>query len=72
MIKRIALLLIIFVLSLSASALAAEPGSGVIEGSVVNRTEGGSSVADQDITLKVYLNEKKHNLSHPLNLYRVA
>ena len=53
MIKRIALLVIIFVLSLSASALAAEPGSGAIEGSVVNRTEGGSSVADQDITLKI-------------------
>jgi LPXTG-motif cell wall-anchored protein len=57
LIKRIALLVIIFVLSLSASALAAEPGSGVIEGSVVNRTEGGSSVASQDITLKTYLNE---------------
>ncbi len=57
MIRRVALLVIIFVLSLSSSALAAEPDSGVIEGSVVNRTEGGSSVADQDVTLKTYLND---------------
>ncbi len=58
MIRRIALLMI-FVLSLSASALAAEPGSGIINGRVVNGTEGGSSVADQDITLKTYLSNNE-------------
>jgi len=55
LIKRIALLVMIFILSLSASALAAEPGSGIIEGQVVNGTEGGRSVADQEVTLKTYL-----------------
>ena len=57
MIKHIALLAIIFVLSLPASALAAEPGSGIIEGRVVNGTAGGGSVANQDITLNTYLND---------------
>ncbi len=57
MIKRIALLIMITILSLSASALAAEPGSGMIEGQIVNGTEGGSSVADQEVTLKTYLND---------------
>lgn len=57
MIKRIALLMIIFILSLSTPALAAEPDSGMIEGQVVNGTEGGSSVADQEITLTTYLND---------------
>jgi len=55
-IKRIALLVMIFILGLSASALAAEPGSGMLEGRIVNGTADGSSVADQDITLKTYLN----------------
>ena len=45
MIKRIALLVMIFMLSLSAPALAAEAGSGIIEGQVVNGTAGGGSVA---------------------------
>ena len=57
MIKRIVLLMIIFVLSLSPPALAAEPGSGMIEGRVVNGTEGGSSVADLDVSLKTYLDD---------------
>ncbi len=56
MIKRIILLIIIFILSLSTPALAAKPGSGIIEGQIVNGTEGGSSVTDLDITLKTYLN----------------
>ncbi len=57
MIKRIVVLIMIAILSLSASALAAEPGRGIIEGQVINETEGGSSVADTDVTLKTYLNE---------------
>ncbi len=57
MIKRIVLLMIVFVLSLSAPALAAEPGTGMIEGWVVNGTEGGGSVADLDVILKTYLDD---------------
>ncbi len=54
MIKRIALVVVILSLSLAASASAAEPGS--VEGLLVNGTEGGSSVADLDVTLKIHLN----------------
>ncbi len=61
MIKRIALLMVIFILSLSTSALAAEPGDIIIEGQVVNGTEGGSSVANQEITLNAYLNDTELN-----------
>ncbi len=57
MIRRITLLLIVLVLSLSAPALADDSGSGIIEGQIVNGTAGGSSVADQDVTLKTYLND---------------
>ncbi len=55
MIKHIALLVVIFILGISAPALAAEPGSGIIEGQIINGTKGGGSVAGQDITLKIYL-----------------
>jgi len=55
-IKRVALLSMILLLSLSTPVLAAEPGSGVIEGQLVNGTQGGSSVADQTVTLTSYLN----------------
>ncbi|MFQ6122004.1 MAG: carboxypeptidase-like regulatory domain-containing protein [Dehalococcoidales bacterium] len=57
MIGRIALLAVVFILSLIAPTLAAEPDTGTIEGQVVNGTEGGSSVADQDVTLKTFLND---------------
>lgn len=53
LIKHIVLLVAIFILSLSPSALAAE--LGVIEGRLVNESAGGSSVADQDVMLKTYL-----------------
>lgn len=57
MIKRFALLIMIFILfSSPASVLAASPDGGVIEGLVVNGTEDGSSVADQEITLTISLN----------------
>ena len=59
MVKRIVLLTIIFILGLSAPSLAAEIGSGVITGQVVNGTVGGDSVADIDITLKTYLNDSE-------------
>ena len=59
MTKRIVLLAVIFTLSLSTSVLAAEPGSGMIEGQVVNRTTGGSSVANQDITLSIRRDGKR-------------
>ena len=51
LIKRIAILMILSLLSLSAPALAAEAGTGIIEGQLVNETEGGSSVADQEVTM---------------------
>jgi len=57
LIKRIALLVMVLILSLPASVLAAEPDSGIIEGQIVNGTAGGSSVADQNITLNIYLDE---------------
>ena len=57
MIKRVALLVMIFILNLSSPVLATEASSGMIEGQIVNGTTSGSSVADQDITLKTYLND---------------
>lgn len=54
MIKRLALLVIILLLTLPASVQAAEPGKGTIDGQLVNGTKDGSSVADQKITLKTY------------------
>ncbi|MEE8414006.1 MAG: carboxypeptidase-like regulatory domain-containing protein [Dehalococcoidales bacterium] len=56
MIKGIGLLAVIFALSLSATALAAENGAGTVEGQLVNGTANGSSVAAQDVTLKTYRN----------------
>ncbi len=59
MIKRIVLLLLpltVFILSLSSPILASEPGNGIIEGLIINMTAGGSNVADQEITLNIYLN----------------
>ncbi len=53
MIRRILLLLLALML-LSAPALAAE-GDGVIEGTLVNATSG-EKVANQELTLKTYLN----------------
>lgn len=55
MIKRIALLIIIFILSLPASTLAAEPNSGTIEGEVINRTAGESDVPNHAIILRTFL-----------------
>ena len=57
MIKRGALLLVMLLLSLPTAVLAAEAGSGVINGQLVNGTQGGASVADQTITLTTYLND---------------
>lgn len=55
MIKRIALLVIIFILSLPVSALAAEHDNGKIEGEVLNLTGAESPVPDHDITLRTFL-----------------
>lgn len=58
MIKRLLLIAVIMLsLSLPTSVLAAEPGEGKIEGQLVNGTEGGSSVAGQEITLKTSRND---------------
>ncbi|MBI2850462.1 MAG: hypothetical protein HYX80_05395 [Chloroflexi bacterium] len=57
MIKRVVLFLMILLLSLPTPVLAAEAGNGVIDGKLVNGTAGGSSVADQTVTLTTYLND---------------
>ncbi|MEE8194612.1 MAG: hypothetical protein V3T73_03825, partial [Dehalococcoidales bacterium] len=54
MIKRLALVLAALILSLGAFALAAAAADGVVEGRVINGTEGSGQVADQEITLKSY------------------
>lgn len=56
--KYIALLLMVAVLALALTGIAAaQPaGTGVIEGQVTNGTAGGGSVADQKVTLETYLN----------------
>lgn len=60
MTNRIFLMLILIsTLGFSAPALAAEPGNGTLDGYVVNRTEDGGSVADQGVTLKIYLNDNE-------------
>ncbi len=57
MIRRISFLIMaLFVLSLPVPVLAAEPAGGIIEGQIINGTEGGSSVAGHDIVLTTYLN----------------
>ena len=55
LIKRIALLVVIFTLNLAAPVSAAE--DGIIEGLVVNGTEDGSSIANQEITLDTHLHD---------------
>lgn len=55
MIKRIALLLLVL-MGLSAPALAADLGNGVIEGRLLNATSG-LIVPNYELTLKTYLND---------------
>ncbi len=54
MIRRVALVAAILVLATARSSAAADPDGGVIGGQVVNGTPGGSSVADQSISLVSY------------------
>ncbi len=65
MFKRMVLIMAVLSLSLgiTAPAVAAEDGNGVIEGRLINRTEGGSSVADQDIELKIFQNDSETDSS---------
>ena len=55
MIRLAALLGIVFVLGLSAPASADELGGARIEGSLINGTAGGSSVAGVDVVLTIHL-----------------
>jgi hypothetical protein len=55
LIRSVVLAAAILTLVLSAPAQAAEQGFGVIEGWLINGTEDGSTVADQDVTLRIYL-----------------
>ncbi|MBI4186549.1 MAG: hypothetical protein HY530_03460 [Chloroflexi bacterium] len=57
MTKRIACIMAFLVLGLSVPVLAAEPENGAVEGRIINGTEGGSSVASLEVTLKTYLND---------------
>lgn len=59
MIKRITLLVMIFILSLPTAVMAAEAGDGRIEGQASNGTAGGGSVAGQEVTLKTYLSDEE-------------
>lgn len=58
LVRRVAFIIMIILnlLSLPATVLAAEPAEGSIEGTVINQTADGSSVADVDISLFTYLN----------------
>jgi|TARA_B100000315_G_C14561971_1_gene580975 hypothetical protein len=55
LVKRVALLVVAFIFYLAMPASAAE--DGVILGQLVNGTEGGSSIAKQEITLDTHLND---------------
>lgn len=57
LIKRTALVVAALILGLNASAPAAGAANGVVEGRVINGTEGSGQVAGQDITLKTYLDD---------------
>ena len=57
MIRRIVLLVTIFILGFSTPALAAEVGTGTIEGQIISETDGGSSVVGQEVTLVIYLDD---------------
>jgi len=54
--RLIAILLVLLILVLPATALAQGSTSGVIQGQVVNGTEGGGSVAGVAVTLITYIN----------------
>ena len=54
LIRAVVLIVVILFVILSAPAIVAETGVGVIDGQVVNGTDGGGSVADLDLVLTVY------------------
>jgi len=51
------ILLILLVFGLPVTAIAQEPADGVINGQVINGTEGGGSVAGVEITLITYVDD---------------
>jgi hypothetical protein len=55
--RLVAVLLVFLMFGLPLTALAQEPADGVINGQVVNGTEGGGSVAGIEITLITYVDE---------------
>jgi len=58
-IRNVVIPITLLLLSVPALALAAESDIAVIEGKIINGTEGGGSVADQEITLKTYLDDSE-------------
>ena len=61
LIKRIALLVVISMLGLTTTILAADDSIGIVKGRVVNGSEGGSGVAAQEITIKTFENGSQIN-----------
>jgi len=61
MIKSTVLLVILIILFLPSAAMAVEPAEGTIEGTIINSTPGGGSVAEQDVTLDTYLGETQED-----------
>jgi LPXTG-motif cell wall-anchored protein len=57
LIKRVLLFVIMLSLALSGQVSAAELGDGVIVGQVVNGTPDGASVAELEVTLKVFVGD---------------
>lgn len=76
--KRLILLVLLLSLSLllPASVSAAETGEGIIEGQVINGTENGASVENQEIILTPYLDdisvETKSTFTDPEGSFRFS
>jgi len=55
--RLIAVLLVLLIFGLPVTALAQEPADGIIDGQVINGTEGGGSVAGIEVTLITYIDD---------------
>jgi len=55
--RLFAILFILFVVSIPSAALAQETADGVINGQVINDTQGGGSVAGVEVTLLMYVDD---------------
>ena len=55
--RLIAILLVLIILTVPEVVLAEEPAEGVIDGQVINQTEGGGSVDGIHVSLYAYIEE---------------